>query len=95
MRARSSGANCGSFVLSWAAIASNPLHKMVSITLNGASYLCRAPGQCVSDLIRELALEVKRIAIERNGEIVPRSKHSETVLVDGDKIEVVAAVGGG
>ncbi len=68
---------------------------MVSITLNGASYDCRAPGPCVSDLVRELALEGKRIAIERNGEIVPRSKHSETLLVDGDKIEVVAAVGGG
>jgi sulfur carrier protein len=68
---------------------------MVSITLNGASYVCRAPGERVSDLIRELALEGKRIAIERNGEIVPRSKHSETVLVEGDKIEVVAAVGGG
>jgi sulfur carrier protein len=68
---------------------------MVSITLNGTSYLCRTPGQRVSDLIRELELEGKRIAIERNGEIVPRSKHSETVLVDGDKIEVVAAVGGG
>lgn len=68
---------------------------MISITLNGASYLCRAPGQRISDLIRELALEGRRIAIERNGEIVPRSMHSETVLADGDKIEVVAAVGGG
>ncbi len=68
---------------------------MASITLNGAPYRCRAPGQRISDLIRDLALEGKRIAIERNGEIVPRSKHSETVLVDGDKIEVVAAVGGG
>jgi sulfur carrier protein len=68
---------------------------MVCITLNGASYRCGAPGQRISDLIRELALEGKRIAVERNGEIVPRSKHSETLLVDGDKIEVVAAVGGG
>jgi sulfur carrier protein len=51
--------------------------------------------QRVSDLVRDLSLEGKRIAIERNGEIVPRSKHSQTLLVDGDKIEVVAAVGGG
>jgi sulfur carrier protein len=68
---------------------------MISITLNGASYRCLAPGPRVSDLVRELALEGKRIAVERNGEIVPRSKHSQTLLVDGDKIEVVAAVGGG
>jgi sulfur carrier protein len=68
---------------------------MISITLNGAPYLCRTPSQRVSDLVRDLSLEGKRIAIERNGTIVPRSRHSETVLVDGDKIEVVAAVGGG
>jgi sulfur carrier protein len=68
---------------------------MVSIILNGNPYLCRAPDQRVSDLVHDLALEGKRIAIERNGHIVPRSKHSETVIVEGDKIEVVAAVGGG
>jgi sulfur carrier protein len=68
---------------------------MTSITVNGAAYVCLAPSQRISDLVRDLCLEGKRIAIERNGEIVPRSKHSETVLVDGDKIEVVAAVGGG
>jgi sulfur carrier protein len=68
---------------------------MTSITVNGAAYTCRSASQRVSDLVRDLCLEGKRIAIERNGEIVPRSKHAETVLVDGDKIEVVAAVGGG
>ena len=68
---------------------------MTSITVNGAAYLCRIPSQRVSELIRDLSLDGKRIAIERNGEIVPRSKHAATVLVDGDKIEVVAAVGGG
>jgi sulfur carrier protein len=68
---------------------------MTSITVNGAAYTCRSASRRVSDLVRDLSLEGKRIAIERNGEIVPRSKHAETVLVDGDKIEVVAAVGGG
>jgi sulfur carrier protein len=68
---------------------------MTSITVNGAAYTCRSASQRVSDLVRDLSLEGRRIAIERNGEIVPRSKHAETVLVDGDKIEVVAAVGGG
>jgi len=68
---------------------------MTSITVNGAAYTCRSASQRVSDLVRDLSLENKRIAIERNGEIVPRSEHAETVLVDGDKIEVVAAIGGG
>jgi len=68
---------------------------MTSITLNGAAYTCRSASQRVSDLVRDLSLEGKRIAVERNGEIVPRSEHAETVLVDGDKIEVVAAIGGG
>ena len=68
---------------------------MTSITVNGAAYTCRSASQRVSDLVRDLSLEGKRIAIERNGEIVPRSKHAETILVDGDKIEVVAAIGGG
>ena len=47
------------------------------------------------DLLRELALEGKRVAIERNGEIVPKSRQGDTLLVDGDRIEVVRAVGGG
>ena len=68
---------------------------MISITVNGAAYTCRSASQRVSDLVRDLSLEGKRIAVERNGEIVPRSEHAETVLVDGDKIEVVAAIGGG
>lgn len=68
---------------------------MIAIHVNGQPYACRLPAPHVSDLVRELSLEGKRIAIERNGEIVPRSKHSETALADGDKIEVVAAVGGG
>jgi len=68
---------------------------MTSIQLNGSPYLCRKLSPRISDLIRDLSLDGKRIAIERNGEIVPRSKHPETVLLDGDKIEVVAAVGGG
>jgi sulfur carrier protein len=68
---------------------------MISITVNGAPYRCRTLDPRVSELLLDLSLQGKRVAIERNGEIVPRSKHAETVLRDGDKIEVVAAVGGG
>ena len=49
----------------------------------------------VADLVRELALEGKRIAVELNGEIVPRSRYAETRLADGDRLEIVGAVGGG
>ena len=49
----------------------------------------------VADLIAKLALEGKKIAVERNGEIVPRSRFPDTWLVDGDRLEIVVAVGGG
>ena len=49
----------------------------------------------VQGLVRELGVEGKRIAIERNGEIVPRSQYGAVQLADGDKLEVVVAVGVG
>ncbi|WP_434633124.1 sulfur carrier protein ThiS [Chromobacterium sp. CV08] len=48
-----------------------------------------------AELIEALQLTGKRIAIERNGEIVPRSRHAEATLADGDQLEIVVAVGGG
>ena len=53
------------------------------------------PGSSVAQLITALQLEGKRVAIELNGEIVPKSRHAATALKDGDKLEVVVAVGGG
>lgn len=67
---------------------------MLSIVLNGSSCQCNERAT-LADLLRELALQHQRIAVERNGEIVPRSRHGETLLADGDRIEVVRAVGGG
>jgi len=49
----------------------------------------------VASLIEEMELTGKRIALERNGEIVPRSSFATQKLVEGDKLEVVVAVGGG
>jgi sulfur carrier protein len=49
----------------------------------------------VADLINELKIVGKRIAVECNGEIVPKSQYEQSVLKDGDKLEVVGAVGGG
>lgn len=49
----------------------------------------------VADLLVSLSLQGKRLAVERNGEVVPRSLHAETRLVERDVMEIVVAVGGG
>jgi len=49
----------------------------------------------VAALVESLGHTGKRIAVERNGEIVPRGRHGEVALADGDRIEIVVAVGGG
>ena len=49
----------------------------------------------VAQLVEALDLTGKRIAIEKNGEIVPRSRHADTALASGDRLEIVVAVGGG
>jgi len=49
----------------------------------------------VAALIEHMQIGNKRIAIERNGEIVPRGQFNQQILADGDKLEVVVAVGGG
>ena len=67
---------------------------MLSIVVNGSSRVCTDQAT-IADLIRELALEGKRVAVELNGEIVPKSQHADTLLASGDRIEVVRAVGGG
>ncbi len=49
----------------------------------------------VADLLAGLDHAGRRVAVERNGEIVPRSRHQDTVLAADDRIEIVVAVGGG
>ena len=66
----------------------------IRITLNGAPRQLPA-AVTFGELLDELDLAGKRLAIERNGEIVPRSRFAEARLADGDRIEVVIAVGGG
>jgi sulfur carrier protein len=46
-------------------------------------------------LVQELGLDVRKVAVERNLEIVPRSLHGSTALAEGDRIELVQFVGGG
>ncbi len=49
----------------------------------------------VAGLLDQLGYSGKRIAVERNGEIVPKSQHATTALAAGDQLEIVVAVGGG
>ena len=67
---------------------------MMRITLNGASREL-PPDQTVTGLLELLGYAGKRVAVERNGEIVPKSRHADTPLQDGDQVEIVVAVGGG
>ena len=68
---------------------------VMQLNINGTSRTFEGPLDTVADLVRELALEGKRIAVERNGAIVPRSRYADTPVAPGDALEIVGAVGGG
>ncbi len=67
---------------------------MIELTVNGEPRRFDAPPT-VATLLDSLALAGRRVAVECNGEIVPRSRHADTVLDGGDRLEIVVAVGGG
>jgi sulfur carrier protein len=66
----------------------------INVMVNGAPREFPAP-LTFTQLLDELALAGRRLAVERNGEIVPRSTFADARVSDGDRIEVVIAVGGG
>ncbi len=72
-----------------------PTSIMPAITVNGQQRSLPAGRATLADLIRDMRLEGKRIAVERNGDIVPRSRYAETLLAANDRLEIVGAVGGG
>ena len=63
------------------------------VTINGEQVL--AAGKRLSEYLTEQEYNVKRIAVERNREIVPKAQYEETILQEGDTLEVVSFVGGG
>ncbi len=67
---------------------------MIKITVNGDTQRHARP-LALSELLHSMALAGRKIAVERNGEIVPRGAHGATLLEDGDRLEIVVAVGGG
>jgi len=67
----------------------------MQLTINGKARDFAVTQLSVAELVLQLSLEGKRLAIERNGEIVPRSQFANTQLAAGDQLEIVGAVGGG
>lgn len=63
------------------------------IQVNGESR--QVTATTLTGLVEELGLDPRKVAIERNLEIVPKSLHATTALTDGDRIEIVQFVGGG
>jgi sulfur carrier protein len=67
---------------------------VIRVTVNGNARAFEHPLD-VGALLAALELAGKKVAVERNGEIVPRSAHGSTMVLDGDRLEIVVAVGGG
>lgn len=63
------------------------------VKVNGEELV--AAGMTVAEYLASTQYDAKRIAVEVNGDIVPKAKYSETVLQDGDRVEIVSFVGGG
>lgn len=64
------------------------------ITVNGEG-IENITGKTVAEYLAESNYDLRRIVVERNGEIVPKSQYDAIVLQDGDSIEIVSFVGGG
>jgi thiamine biosynthesis protein ThiS len=66
----------------------------MTLTLNGEER--SFPGlDSIAALVAELGLDARKVAVERNLEIVPRSAYQTTAIADGDRIEIVHFIGGG
>ena len=68
--------------------------EVIALVINGQTRSFPGPLS-VAGLLEQLALQGKRVALERNGEIVPRGTFATMELQDGDALEIVVAVGGG
>ena len=68
--------------------------KMIALTINGKPRHFDERLN-VTQLLEKLELKGGRLALEKNGEIVPRSRFNDEILRDGDQLEIVVAVGGG
>lgn len=67
---------------------------MIKLTVNGEDQSAPA-GAMLTDLLETLGVNARKVAVERNLEIVPKSAYADTALAEGDRIEIVQFVGGG
>lgn len=67
---------------------------MIQLSVNGQARHVESDAN-LTRLLEALELSGKRVAVEKNGEIVPRSQYAKTRLAEGDALEIVVAVGGG
>lgn len=65
----------------------------MSLTINGEQV--EAADKTLSDYLKEAGYDTRGIAVERNGEVIPRSRYDSTILKDGDQVELVHCVAGG
>ncbi len=63
------------------------------VKINGTA--CKAAKKTLREYLESAGYDIGRVAVERNGEIVPKADYETTVLADGDELEVVRFVGGG
>ena len=75
-------------------VVSPPMSESIDVVVNGETRTV-PHGTTVAALIGQLGLGDRRVAVERNREVVPRAEHATTVLAAGDKVELVTFVGGG
>ena len=69
------------------------LLEVFMVKINGEEL--NIAGKTVAEYLLATNYDPKRIAVERNGDIVPKAQYGETVLKDGDSVEIVSFVGGG
>lgn len=68
---------------------------IVKMRINGEEVLFNPPPGSLADLLSALAVPQARIAVERNGRIIPRAERESCPVAEGDAIEIVTLVGGG
>lgn len=66
----------------------------IKITLNGEDFFCKA-GESVSNLIENLKLDIRKIAVEKNYQIILQEQFAKEMIKENDKVEIVYFVGGG
>lgn len=67
---------------------------VIQVIVNGKAQGYEQP-LAVAELLLRMSLGGRKVAVEKNGEFVPKSAHGSTLVLDGDRLEIVAAVGGG